>query len=143
MPVFPDMSGCDKNLVENDNVVTEHGLSSEITQSPSGSSDTSEGSKNSRSFEDSERLDKEYSEDGASYMEGGSETPQITSRKEGITKIVNVQAQKRGFSASWAERKPKVQIKGNSIQTDSSIEAMVDDILVACSDMAEFNKPKW
>ncbi|GJR41375.1 hypothetical protein Tco_1217059 [Tanacetum coccineum] len=32
--------------------ITEHGLSSEITQSSGGSSDTSEGSKNSGSFED-------------------------------------------------------------------------------------------
>ncbi|GJU59775.1 retrovirus-related pol polyprotein from transposon TNT 1-94 [Tanacetum coccineum] len=40
------------------------------------SSDTSEGSKNSGSFEDSGRSDEEYSEDGASSKEGGSETPQ-------------------------------------------------------------------
>nr|GEV63572.1 retrovirus-related Pol polyprotein from transposon TNT 1-94 [Tanacetum cinerariifolium] len=38
---------------ENDSIVAEHGLSLEITQSPGGSSDTSEGSENSRSFEDS------------------------------------------------------------------------------------------
>ncbi|GJV66770.1 retrovirus-related pol polyprotein from transposon TNT 1-94, partial [Tanacetum coccineum] len=61
-----------KNLAENDSIVAEHGLSSEITQSLGGSSNTSEGSKNSRSFEDSGRLDKEYSEDGASSNEGGS-----------------------------------------------------------------------
>ncbi|GKF06992.1 hypothetical protein Tco_0041216 [Tanacetum coccineum] len=35
---------------ENDSIVAEHGLSSEITQSPGGSSDTSEGSENSGSF---------------------------------------------------------------------------------------------
>nr|GEX69557.1 hypothetical protein [Tanacetum cinerariifolium] len=47
-----------------------------INQSePSGSSYTSEGSKNSGSFEDSRRSDEEYSEDGASYKEGGFETP--------------------------------------------------------------------
>ncbi|GKE53068.1 hypothetical protein Tco_1488224, partial [Tanacetum coccineum] len=62
---------------ENDSIVAEHGLSSEITQSLGGSSNTSEGSKNSRSFEDSGRLDKEYSEDGASSNEGGSKTPQV------------------------------------------------------------------
>ncbi|GKA03681.1 retrovirus-related pol polyprotein from transposon TNT 1-94 [Tanacetum coccineum] len=60
---------------ENDSIVAEHGLSSKITQSPSGSSDTSEGSKNSGSFEDSGRSDEEYSEDGASSKEGGSEIP--------------------------------------------------------------------
>ncbi|GKA32088.1 hypothetical protein Tco_0718455 [Tanacetum coccineum] len=45
-------------------------------QSPGVSSDTSEGYKNSRSFEDSGRSDEEYSEDGASSKEGGSMTPQ-------------------------------------------------------------------
>ncbi|GJZ32907.1 retrovirus-related pol polyprotein from transposon TNT 1-94, partial [Tanacetum coccineum] len=66
-----------ENLAENDSIVAEHGLSSEITQSPGGSSDTSEGSENSGSFEDSGRSDEEYSEDGASSKEGGSETPQV------------------------------------------------------------------
>ncbi|GKG33515.1 hypothetical protein Tco_0433674, partial [Tanacetum coccineum] len=42
-----------------------------------GSSDTSEGSKNSGSFKDSGRLYEEYSEDGASSNEGGFETPQV------------------------------------------------------------------
>ncbi|GJV14634.1 hypothetical protein Tco_1359957 [Tanacetum coccineum] len=40
------------NLAENYSIVAEHGLSSEITQSPDGSLDTSEGSKNSGSFEE-------------------------------------------------------------------------------------------
>ncbi|GJR87471.1 hypothetical protein Tco_0211482, partial [Tanacetum coccineum] len=52
-------------------------LSSEITQSPDGISDTSEGSKNSRSFEDSGRSDEEDSKDRASSKEGGSETLQL------------------------------------------------------------------
>ncbi|GKA17178.1 retrovirus-related pol polyprotein from transposon TNT 1-94, partial [Tanacetum coccineum] len=55
-------------------IVVEHGLSSEFTQSPCGSSDTSEGSENSGSFEDSGRSDDEYSKDGASFKEGGFET---------------------------------------------------------------------
>ncbi|GKC40101.1 hypothetical protein Tco_1052485, partial [Tanacetum coccineum] len=80
---------------ENDSIVSEHGLSSEITQSPGGSSDMSERSENSGSFEDNGRSDEENSKDGASSKEGGSETPQV------------------------------------------------DDMLVAGSDMAEFNKPKW
>ncbi|GJV10770.1 hypothetical protein Tco_1352311 [Tanacetum coccineum] len=66
-----------KNLAENDSIVAEHGLSFEITQSTGGSLDTSEGSKNSRNFEDSGRSDEEYSEDGASSKEGGSETPHV------------------------------------------------------------------
>ncbi|GKG55493.1 hypothetical protein Tco_0572133, partial [Tanacetum coccineum] len=61
----------------NDSIVAEHGLSPEITQSPSRSSYTSKGSKNSESFEDSGRSDKEYSEYGASSKEGGFETPQV------------------------------------------------------------------
>ncbi|GKF08018.1 hypothetical protein Tco_0042242, partial [Tanacetum coccineum] len=65
-----------ENLVENDNIVAKHGLSSKITQSPGGSSDTSEGFENSGSFKDSGRSDEEYSKDGASPKEGGSETPQ-------------------------------------------------------------------
>nr|GEX81701.1 hypothetical protein [Tanacetum cinerariifolium] len=54
---------------------SKHELSSEITQSPCGSSDTSKGSENSGSFEDSGRSDEEDSEDGAFSEEGGSETP--------------------------------------------------------------------
>nr|GEV98780.1 retrovirus-related Pol polyprotein from transposon TNT 1-94 [Tanacetum cinerariifolium] len=42
--------------------------------SPGGSLDTSEGSKNNGSFEDSGRSDEEYPEDGASSKEGGFET---------------------------------------------------------------------
>ncbi|GJS05574.1 retrovirus-related pol polyprotein from transposon TNT 1-94 [Tanacetum coccineum] len=64
-----------ENLVENDSIVAEHGLSSEITQSPGRSSYMSEGSENSRSFEDSRRSNKEDSKDRASSKEGGSETP--------------------------------------------------------------------
>ncbi|GJT19412.1 hypothetical protein Tco_0878118 [Tanacetum coccineum] len=56
--------------------------------------------------------------------------------------ILHTEAQKRGFSASWTERKPRVQIERDYVWTDSSTEAMVDDMLVAGSDMAEFNKPK-
>nr|GEU45595.1 hypothetical protein [Tanacetum cinerariifolium] len=55
----------------------EHGLSLEITQSPGGSSDTSEGSKNSGSFKDSGRSDEEYSEDGVSSKEGGFDILQV------------------------------------------------------------------
>ncbi|GJY19328.1 hypothetical protein Tco_0390819 [Tanacetum coccineum] len=52
--------------VINDSIVVEHGLSSEITHSLGGSSDTSEGSENNGSFKDIGRSNKEYSEDGAS-----------------------------------------------------------------------------
>ncbi|GJS86807.1 putative RNA-directed DNA polymerase [Tanacetum coccineum] len=45
--------------------------------SPVGSSNASEGSENSGSFEDSGRPDEEDSENRASSKEGGSETPQL------------------------------------------------------------------
>ncbi|GKA95743.1 retrovirus-related pol polyprotein from transposon TNT 1-94, partial [Tanacetum coccineum] len=61
----------------NKSIVSEHGLSSEITQSPGRSSDMGEGSENSGSFEDSGRSDEEDSEDRASFEEGGFETPQL------------------------------------------------------------------
>ncbi|GJZ10121.1 retrovirus-related pol polyprotein from transposon TNT 1-94 [Tanacetum coccineum] len=208
---------------QSDNIVAEHGLSSEITQSLGGSSDTSEGSENSGSFVDSGRLDEEYSEEGTSSKEGGSENPQngepesyseALSSKESVQwkkaiieemvsleknqtcslgvvcllkgseseseysveksesdshlnlnkwsrslnlneiklcisflkwvalKITLHSTKARG-SASWTERKPKVHIEGDYVWTDSSTEAMVDDMLVAGFDMAEFNKPKW
>ncbi|GKD43511.1 hypothetical protein Tco_1268156 [Tanacetum coccineum] len=66
-----------ENLTENDIIVAEHGLSLEITQSLGGSSYISEESENSRSFEDSGISDEEYSENGASSKEGGSETPHV------------------------------------------------------------------
>ncbi|GKE05460.1 retrovirus-related pol polyprotein from transposon TNT 1-94 [Tanacetum coccineum] len=70
------MEDSPENLA-NKSIVTEHGLSLKITQSPGGSSDTSEGSENSRSFKVSERSYEEYSKDGASSKEGGSETLQV------------------------------------------------------------------
>nr|GEY61371.1 retrovirus-related Pol polyprotein from transposon TNT 1-94 [Tanacetum cinerariifolium] len=66
-----------ENLAKNDNIVVEHALSSEITQRLGGSLDTSEGSKNSGSFEDSRRSYVKYSKDGASSKEGGSKTPRV------------------------------------------------------------------
>ncbi|GJV67265.1 retrovirus-related pol polyprotein from transposon TNT 1-94 [Tanacetum coccineum] len=62
--------------LENKSIVAKHRLSSKITQSPYGSSYTSEGSKNSGSFKNSERSDKEDSKDEAFYEEGVFETPQ-------------------------------------------------------------------
>nr|GEU74291.1 retrovirus-related Pol polyprotein from transposon TNT 1-94 [Tanacetum cinerariifolium] len=70
-----------ENLVDNDSIVAEHGLSLVITQSPGGSSDTSEGSENSRSFEDSGRSDEEDSEDRASSKEGSFEHVRRSNRE--------------------------------------------------------------
>ncbi|GJZ27539.1 retrovirus-related pol polyprotein from transposon TNT 1-94 [Tanacetum coccineum] len=61
----------------NKSIVEEHGLSSEITQSQGGSSDTSKGSKNSGSFKGSGRSDEEDSEYKASFEEKGFETLQV------------------------------------------------------------------
>ncbi|GKE77776.1 retrovirus-related pol polyprotein from transposon TNT 1-94 [Tanacetum coccineum] len=48
-----------------------------LDANPGGSLDTSEGSENSRSFEDSGRSNKEDSKDEAFSEKGGSETPQV------------------------------------------------------------------
>ncbi|GJS04596.1 hypothetical protein Tco_0321104 [Tanacetum coccineum] len=103
-----------EDLAENDNIVAEHGLSLEITQSPSGSSNTSEGSKNSRSFKDSGRLDEEYSEDGASSNEGGSETPHknaineemVSHEKNQTCSLVRISAGKKASQSLWMFREP-------------------------------------
>ncbi|GJV67260.1 hypothetical protein Tco_1482769, partial [Tanacetum coccineum] len=63
--------------LENKSIVAKHKLSSKITQSPYGSSYTSEGSENSGSFKNSERSDEEDSKDEAFYEEGVFETPQV------------------------------------------------------------------
>ncbi|GKB16362.1 retrovirus-related pol polyprotein from transposon TNT 1-94 [Tanacetum coccineum] len=63
--------------LENKSIVAKHKLSSKITQSPYGSSYTSEGSENSGSFKNSERSDEEDSKDEAFYEEGVLETPQV------------------------------------------------------------------
>ncbi|GKF87784.1 hypothetical protein Tco_0258661, partial [Tanacetum coccineum] len=81
-----------ENLKEHDSIVAEHGLCLKITQSPSESLNTSERSENNGSFEESRRSDEEYSKDGASSNEGGSKTLQITSKKEGITNLMDVQS---------------------------------------------------
>ncbi|GJW53934.1 retrovirus-related pol polyprotein from transposon TNT 1-94 [Tanacetum coccineum] len=186
---------------ENDSLVAEHGLSSEITQSLGGSSDTSEGSENSESFEDSGRSDEEDSEDREFSDEGGFETPQrmvnqsylealsskefvqwkktineemVSLEKNQTYSLVRISAGKKasqklwmfkvkeeqdgskrykallmvkgfqqkhvlsncedgynqpGFSASWARRKPRVHIEGNSVLTDFSTKATIPLVL--------------
>nr|GEW43225.1 retrotransposon protein, putative, Ty3-gypsy subclass [Tanacetum cinerariifolium] len=61
----------------NKSIVAEHGLSSKITQCLGKSSDMSEKPKNSGSFEDNGRSDKEDSQDEAFSEEEGSKTPQV------------------------------------------------------------------
>nr|GEV57505.1 retrovirus-related Pol polyprotein from transposon TNT 1-94 [Tanacetum cinerariifolium] len=83
-----------ENLTENDTIVAKDGLSLEITQSPGGSSDTSEGFENNGSFEDSGRSNEEYSKGGASSKEGGSETPELESFSEALSSKEFVQWKK-------------------------------------------------
>ncbi|GJZ15642.1 retrovirus-related pol polyprotein from transposon TNT 1-94, partial [Tanacetum coccineum] len=105
-------------------IVIEHGLSSEITHSPGGSSDASNGSENSRSFKDSRRSDKEDSEDRASFEEGGSETPQsrrstresraswkkaineemVSLKKNQTWSLVRLPAGKKALQSKWVFR---------------------------------------
>nr|GEW21818.1 retrovirus-related Pol polyprotein from transposon TNT 1-94 [Tanacetum cinerariifolium] len=114
-----------ENLVENDSIVADHGLSSKITQSLGKSSDTSEGSENSRSFEDSGRSDEEYSEDGASCKEGGSETPQVKENQEKDKigskpdkngKRGEAQEVSKAISVNKARKTKKIQVKGPKMQ---------------------------
>nr|GEW43300.1 retrovirus-related Pol polyprotein from transposon TNT 1-94 [Tanacetum cinerariifolium] len=72
-----ESSGISRHSKEPCRIVAEHGLSSEITRSPGGSSETSEGSENSKRFEDSGRLNEEYSKDRASSKEEGFESPHV------------------------------------------------------------------
>nr|GEU79808.1 retrovirus-related Pol polyprotein from transposon TNT 1-94 [Tanacetum cinerariifolium] len=95
----------------NKSMVAKHGLSSEFTQSPGGSSYTSEESKNSGSFKDNGRSYEEDSKDGAFFEEGGYETPRITSMKEGITEQVKSRMAAKGSAK---------QILGMSIIRDKT-----------------------
>ncbi|GJY29127.1 retrovirus-related pol polyprotein from transposon TNT 1-94 [Tanacetum coccineum] len=90
-----------ENLAENESIVSKHGLSSEITQSPGRGSDTSEGSENSRSFEDSGRSDKEYSKDGASSKEGGFKTPQVRRSTRESRDPGRIPAGKKALQRLW------------------------------------------
>ncbi|GKC80068.1 retrovirus-related pol polyprotein from transposon TNT 1-94, partial [Tanacetum coccineum] len=140
-----------KNLTENDSIVAEHGLSLEITQSPGRSSDMSEGSENSRSFQDSGRSYKEDSEDGASSKK------MVSLEKNQTCSLVRILAEKKASQRLWMFKvkeehdgskryKALLVVKGfqhkwvlSNCKDDYN---QVDDMLVAGSDMAEFNKPK-
>ncbi|GJT43412.1 hypothetical protein Tco_0952127 [Tanacetum coccineum] len=131
-----------ENLVKNDSIVAEHGLSSKITQSPGRSSDTSKGSENSGSFEDMVRSDcKEYSEDGSILQgrealrlltQGTKITESLCSVKEpsyvGALNDTSTQHKNEGFQlASWAGRKPRVQFEEKYIRIKASTKTMCSD----------------
>nr|GEW62011.1 hypothetical protein [Tanacetum cinerariifolium] len=98
--------------LENDSLVVKHGLSSEITQSPGGSSDMSDESKNSGSFEDSKISDEEYSEYGASSKEEGSDS------------IFGLPAGKKASQSLWMFRVQEEQDENKSFDqpTQTSID---------------------
>ncbi|GKB38613.1 retrovirus-related pol polyprotein from transposon TNT 1-94, partial [Tanacetum coccineum] len=135
-----------ENLAENDRIVAEHGLSSEITQSPGirvrgpktvGASRIVEDQmKNTLKTEhppireaprlyryedppESPGLRKDYQQGRMHHKACGCSWLKKS--------MMAAKAQKRGFSASWAGRKPRVQIEGNSVRTDSSTEATMKD----------------
>ncbi|GJZ01348.1 retrovirus-related pol polyprotein from transposon TNT 1-94 [Tanacetum coccineum] len=154
---------------ENDSIVAEHGLSLKITQSPSGISDTSEGSENNGSFKDSGRSDKEYSEDEASSKEGGSKTPQVRrSTRESkdpvsneiFSSVVKMPTIRLVLSIVASEdlHLEKLDVKTAFLhgdldediymtQSEGFQSAGKEENLVCklkkSSDMAIFNKPKW
>ncbi|GKD77559.1 hypothetical protein Tco_1340180, partial [Tanacetum coccineum] len=117
-----------ENLAKNDNIVAEHGLSSEITQSPGGSSDTSMGSENSGSFDDSGRSDEEDSEDGASSEEGGSETPQkaineemVSLEKNQTCSLVRLLTRKKASQSLWMFKVKEEQNSSKGYEAPLSI----------------------
>ncbi|GKD21335.1 hypothetical protein Tco_1223038 [Tanacetum coccineum] len=102
-----------------------------------------------RRFEDSGRSDEEYSKDGASSKEGGSETPQVRrSTRESRTPVRYSQSanyllltennEPESYSEALNYQQERMHHKacGCSWLKKSRMEAKV-------SDMAEFNKPKW
>ncbi|GJZ42138.1 retrovirus-related pol polyprotein from transposon TNT 1-94 [Tanacetum coccineum] len=66
--------------------------------------DTSEGSKNSESFEDSGRSDEEDSEDRAFSKEGGSETPQVRRSTRESRALVRCSRLKKSMMAGKGTR---------------------------------------
>ncbi|GJT86090.1 hypothetical protein Tco_1067807 [Tanacetum coccineum] len=114
---------------------------------PGVSSDTSEGSKNNRRFEDSGRSDEEYSKDGASSKEGGSETPQEPSYVGALNDTSTQHKSEEGFQLAGQKENLDCRLKEimhGLIQAPRLRQLLnVDDMLVAVSDMVEFNKPKW
>ncbi|GKB16555.1 retrovirus-related pol polyprotein from transposon TNT 1-94 [Tanacetum coccineum] len=122
-----------ENLVENDIIVSEHGLSSEITQSLDASSYTGEGSENNGSFEDSGRSYEEDSEDGAFSDEGGSETLQkdmneeISSLEKNQTwSLVRLPAKKKASQRLWMFKVKDEQNSSEKLHEPSYVGALND-----------------
>ncbi|GKA71176.1 retrovirus-related pol polyprotein from transposon TNT 1-94 [Tanacetum coccineum] len=138
---------------ENDSIVAEHGLSSEITQSPGGSSDTRwrlQGSieaLSSKEFiqwkeainKEMVSLEKNQTCSLIRLLAGKKASQRLwmfkvkeeqNSSEKGPYYVGNlnntsIEHKRRGFSASWVERKPRVQTEGNSIRIKASTKTMV------------------
>ncbi|GJR31910.1 Toll/interleukin-1 receptor domain-containing protein [Tanacetum coccineum] len=134
---------------ENDSIVAEHGSSSEFTQRAQvGAQIRVRGPKTvrvSRIVEDQMKntLKTEHPPRREALRLHRLPARKKASQRLWMFKVKEEQNSSEKVQASWAERKPRVQIERNSVWTDSSTEATVDDMLVAGSDMEEFNKPKW
>ncbi|GJU54951.1 putative RNA-directed DNA polymerase, partial [Tanacetum coccineum] len=122
---------------------------SKITQSPGGISDTSEGSENSGSFEDSGRSDEEDCEDRASSKEGGFETQQVrrstresrapvryspsanylllteNGEPESYSESLNYQQEKRHYIASGCSGLKKSRMAGKGTRLDWLVLSIV------------------
>ncbi|GJU42663.1 putative reverse transcriptase domain-containing protein [Tanacetum coccineum] len=116
--------------------ISEHGLSSEITQSPDGSSYTSEGSKKSGSFEEVEdQMKNTLKTENPARREAprlyrDEDPPESPGLRNQTCSLVRLPVGKKASQSLWMFRGVGWHQK-------------VDDMLVAGSDMAEFNKPKW
>ncbi|GJU10985.1 disease resistance protein [Tanacetum coccineum] len=128
-----------ENLAENDNIVAEHGLSLEITQSPGGSSDTSEGSENNGSFKNSGRSNEEYSEDEASSKEGGFKTPHVQ-RSIRESRAPVRYSPSANYLLLTENGEPESYSEALGFKKSRMTEKAAGAFL--CSDMAELNKPK-
>ncbi|GKB49386.1 hypothetical protein Tco_0900139, partial [Tanacetum coccineum] len=122
---------------------------------PYGSSDTSEGFENSRSIKDSRRLDEEYSEDGESFKEGGSETPHVrryikesralvryspstnylllteNGEPESYSEALNYQQEKKALQSLWMFRVKEEQDGRKSIVASEDLHLEQLDVKIA------------
>nr|GEX85255.1 hypothetical protein [Tanacetum cinerariifolium] len=123
-------------------------MSSEITQSPGGSSNTSKGSENSVSFEDSGRSYEEYSEYGASSKEGGFENLQVRRSTREAKAPVRYSSSANYLLLTENDEPESYSEALSSKESVRSKKAIIEEMVSleknhTCSDMAKFNKPKW
>ncbi|GJY10536.1 hypothetical protein Tco_0378721 [Tanacetum coccineum] len=125
-----------ENLTENDSIVAEHGLSSEITQSPDGAFSEEEGSETPRNpysgkkaiNEEMVSLERRHHKNyGCLRLKKSISKRYKEPSYVGALNNTSTEHKRRGFSANWAERKPRVQTKGNFVRIKASTETMMKD----------------